>query len=60
MCVQHLLDFTRVHVVAAADDEVLDPVDDAQIPVRIDLAQIPRAQPAVRVQDAAVSDGRFQ
>ena len=46
--VQRLLDLARVHVVAAADHELLLPVDEEEVSVSVEAAEIPGRQPAVR------------
>ncbi len=50
---EELLDLPRVHVLAAADDHVLQPADDADRAVVAHLGQVPGAQPARRVDRAA-------
>ena len=47
MFVQRVLDHPRIDVVAAADDQILDPVGDEQIPVGVQVADIAGAQRAV-------------
>ncbi len=47
MLVQRLLDHARIDIVAAAQDHVLDPVDDEQIAVLVQIADIAGAQRAV-------------
>src|ERR1700683_5050509 len=44
---QRVLDVTGVHVVAAADDQVLDPVDDVQVAVLVQPAHVTGGHPAV-------------
>ena len=44
---QHLFDLARVHVVAAADDHVLGPVDDVVPAVLVAAAEVAGAEPAV-------------
>ena len=44
---QHLLDLARVHVVAAADDHVLGPVDDVVPAVLVPAGEVAGAEPAV-------------
>src|SRR6266566_2311228 len=43
--VQHVLDLARVHVVPAADDELLLPADDEQEPVLVEVAEVAGVQP---------------
>jgi len=45
--VEHLLDLAGVHVVAAADDYVLGPVDDVVVAVLVAAGQVSAAEPAV-------------
>ena len=45
--VKHLLDLAGVHVVAAADDHVLGPVDDEVVAVLVAAGQVSAAEPAV-------------
>ena len=47
MAVQHLLDLDRVDVLAAGDDHVLLAVDERQIAVLAELAQVASEEPAV-------------
>ena len=44
--VEHLLDVGRVDVLAAADDHVLDAVDDVGIAVVVEIAEVAAVQPA--------------
>ena len=44
---EHRFDLGRVHVLAAGDDHVLDPVDDEQVAVGVDVAAVAGMQPAV-------------
>src|SRR3954451_7608102 len=44
---QDTLDLGRIDVLAAADDHVLDAVRDVEIAVAVNVAAVPRAQPAV-------------
>ena len=53
MLVQHLLDLARIDVVAVADDHVLEPVDDEQIPVVVDVAEVAGREPAVGMRPSA-------
>jgi hypothetical protein len=53
---QHILDLGWIHVVAAADDELLDPADDEQEPVLVEVAEISGVEPAAR-EAAAVASG---
>ncbi len=50
----------RRHVEAAGDDELLQAVDDAHEPVRGDLGDVARSEPAVGSRASAVSPGRPQ
>jgi hypothetical protein len=43
--VQHVLDLARIHVVAAADDELLLAADKEQEPVLVEVAEVTGAQP---------------
>ncbi len=43
---QHVLDVAGVHVVPAADDQVLDPVHDVQVAVLVEPAHVAGVQPA--------------
>ena len=54
---QHLLDFGRDDVLAAADDHVVDPVLDVEEAFLVDPAEVAGVQPAVGV-GAAGGDGR--
>jgi len=56
---QHILDLGWIHVVAAADDELLDPADDEQEPVLVEVAEISGVEPAAR-EAAAVASGSFR
>src|SRR5580700_12089765 len=47
MLVEHLLDLSRVDVVAAADDQVLFPVHDVEVAVGVDAGQVAAVEPAV-------------
>jgi hypothetical protein len=42
----HLLDLSRVDVVAAADDQVLLAVDDLEVAVLVDAAPVSAVEPA--------------
>ena len=44
--VQHVLDLARVHVVPAADDELLLAADDEQEPVLVEIAEVTGVEPA--------------
>src|SRR3954470_13931018 len=46
MLEQRLFDVTRVDVDAAADDEVLDSVDDVEEAVGVEVADVTRVQPS--------------
>ncbi|HET8607657.1 MAG TPA: hypothetical protein VFL66_11605 [Gaiellaceae bacterium] len=48
MRVQRLLDLAREDVVAAADDQLLQPVDEVEVAVAVEAADVAGAQPAVR------------
>src|SRR5205823_792057 len=48
-CVQKLLDFARVNVLPAADDDVLDPADDEDISVVVHRGEVARVHPPGRV-----------
>lgn len=45
MIVDDVLDLGRVDVVRAADDEFLDPADDEQEPVVVEVAEITGVEP---------------
>ena len=45
--VQHLLDLARIDIFAAADDHVLGSVDDVEVPVGVDIADVTGVQPTV-------------
>ena len=47
--VEDLLDLARVHVVAAADDQLLLAVDDEEVAVLVDLGHVAGLEPAVLV-----------
>ena len=47
--VEEFLDLPRVHVLAAADDHVLDPADDIQVAVGVHDGEIAGVHPARRV-----------
>ena len=57
MAQQHLLDFGRDDVLAAADDHVVDPVLDVEEALLVDPPEVAGVQPAVGV-DPARRDGR--
>jgi hypothetical protein len=46
---QHFLDLARVDVETAADDHVLDPVDDEEISVRVAAADVAGVEPPLRI-----------
>ena len=48
---QHLLDLARVDVVAGADDEVLLSVDEEEIAIVVDVADVARRKPSVAIDD---------
>ena len=48
--VENLFDLTWVDVVAAVDDEVLDPVDDQEVSVFIQMSQIAGAEPPLVIE----------
>src|SRR6266508_1815464 len=48
MLEQGLLDLDAVHVLAAADDHVLRPVDEVEEPVLVETTDVAAAEPAVR------------
>src|ERR687894_1592793 len=48
---ENLLDFAGVHVVAAADDQLLHPPGDRVVPVLADPPQVLRAKPSVFPED---------
>ena len=50
---QHVLDVARVDVVAAPDDQVLHPVDDGEVSVGVEAADVAGVEPAVRRRLAA-------
>jgi hypothetical protein len=43
---EHLLDLSRVDVLAAGDDEIVPAVDHVEIPVVIEVARVSSAKPA--------------
>ena len=43
---EHVLDLDAVHVLAAADDHVLGPVDEVQVAVVVEVADVAAAEPA--------------
>ena len=45
MRAQHVLDFARVHVESARDDELLGPADDAQVAVGVERSDVAGAEP---------------
>ena len=47
---RQVLDLRRVDVVAAADDDVLQPPDDGQIARVVEAAQVTRQEPAVPIE----------
>src|SRR5947207_3163150 len=47
MLEQHLLDLDAVHVLAAADDHVLRPVDEVEEPVLVEATDVSAAEPPV-------------
>jgi len=47
MAVEHLLHLTRVDVVTAADDQVLQAVDDEEEAVLVDIAEVTGGEPAL-------------
>lgn len=47
MLVEHFLDLAGIHVVTAADDQVFGPVDDVEIAVLVDAADVPGGQPTI-------------
>ncbi len=49
MTEEELLDLTRINVLAAANDHVLDPAHDVAVSVRIDRREIPGVHPACRI-----------
>src|SRR5882672_2988542 len=49
MPIQILFDFTRIDILAAADDHILDPSDDAAISIVVDGRQVTRMHPAGRI-----------
>src|SRR5882757_638213 len=49
MPIQILFDFTRIDVLAAAYDHILDPSDDAAISVVVNRRQVTRMHPARRI-----------
>ncbi len=49
MGVEELLDLPRVHVLATADDHVLDPADDLHVAVLAHHREVPGVHPAPRV-----------
>ena len=56
---QRLLDLDGIHVLAAADDHVLDPVGEEQVALVVEVAAVAGPQPPVGVSAAAVSAGRL-
>ena len=57
MRAQDVLDLARVHVVAAADDQLLRPSDDAEVAVGVELADVAGAEPAVGGERLGVGVG---
>ena len=49
MLVEDLLDLARVHVVAAADDQVLLAIDDEEVPVLVGLGDVAGLEPPLAV-----------
>src|SRR6266704_1732920 len=49
MLIQIFFDFTRIDVLPAADDHVLDPSDDAAISIVVDRRQVARMHPPGRI-----------
>jgi hypothetical protein len=49
------LDFLRIDVEAAGDDQILAPTDDAQIAVLVELAEVAGDEEAVRAETPARS-----
>src|SRR5699024_2643839 len=49
--IDDLFDLARVDVVSAMDDEVLDAVDDEEIPVLVQSTEVARAEPALGIED---------
>ena len=47
MAVQHVLDLGAVHVLAAAHDHVLRPVDEVDVALVVQVAEVARVVPAV-------------
>ena len=47
MCQQHRLDLGRIDVLAAGDDQVVAPVDDVQVALGVEVAQVAGVQPAI-------------
>ena len=47
-CDERLLDLDGIHVLAAADDHVLDPVGEEEVAIVVEVAAVAGAQPAVR------------
>ena len=47
MLEEHGLDLGAVHVLTAADDDVLQPVDDEDVPLVVVVAEVTRVEPAV-------------
>ena len=60
MRVEHLLDLARIDVVAVADDHVLEPVDEEQVAVVVDVAEVAGREPAVAETGASSAPRRAQ
>ena len=43
---QHVLDLDAVHVLAGPDDHVLGPVDEVEVAVGVEVADVAAAEPA--------------
>ena len=57
MAVEDLLDLGGEEILAAADDHVLEPADDAAVAALVHRREVARAQPAVGDSVSAVASG---
>jgi hypothetical protein len=55
-----LFDLAWVDVFAAANDQLLAATDQHQIPISVELAEVPRAKPATVGEGLGVGSRRFQ
>jgi hypothetical protein len=56
----HVLDLVRIHVEAGHQDHVLLAIDDVEETLLVHLRHVAGVQPALGVDDVAVSSGRCQ